>query len=142
MRQNRNDTKQKSPNNPRPESYTEVNKNGESTIRKDLLDSEAINEAKNFKEKQVSYTQLRRFFGAAKEALIKINDSDDNNQAKLEMAMLKAKAYYAAGRLDKNKPLAEFFEHHSILVKTVNDYKHFMQHFEAVIAYHRYYYED
>ncbi len=101
-------------------------------IRPELVDAEAQAEAE--KCQQVSETQMRRFFGDAKAKQI----GSENLEAKVLMAILKARAHYAAARDPKNKPLASFFDHHAKLIKTVCDFGHFMQHFEAVIAYHKF----
>lgn len=119
--------------NPRPTSYT----NPDNGLRVELVDSEARNEAQYLKG--MSSTQLRRFFGAAKEKQAEMSDSDDN-KVKVIMAILNAKAHYTARRDEKNEQIAKFFSHHLKLVSTTDDFNHFMQHFEAVVAFHYYYF--
>ncbi len=114
----------------RPDRYT-IEENGVAKIRPALIDAEAREEAK--KCNKVSDTQMRRFFGATKAERVK-----SNSEAKVLMAVLKAKAHYAAARDSKNKTLADFFGHHAKLIQTSDDFHHFVQHFEAVIAYHKF----
>ena len=116
----------------RPEGYTIETGDGPQ-LRPELVDEEAREEAERCR--QVSDTQMRRFFGAAK---AEQNRMKTDNHAKVAMALLKAKAFYAAGRPGGNKVLAELFGHHARLVSTSAHFNHFMQHFEAVIAYHKF----
>ena len=117
----------------RPDRYTARTEIGLEEIRPELVDREAREEAERCQ--QVSDTQMRRFFGAAKAEHMSM---ESENQARVAMALLKAKAHYAAKRDKKNRELAEFFGHHTGLIKTIVDFSHFMQHFEAVIAYHKF----
>ena len=117
---------------PQPISYTVLSDSGPQ-IRPELIDSEALSEAK--KCERVNKTQLRRFFG---EAISERNRVKTDNQAKVVMVTLKAKAHYASARDKNNAPLVDFFLRHAASVSTKVDFEHFMQHFEAVIAYHRY----
>ncbi len=116
----------------RPERYAVQTDSG-LEIRPELVDSEARAEAENCHE--VSYTQMRRFFGAAKAEQMGMTSA---NQARFAVALLKAKAHYAAARERNNRPLADFFGHHANLIRTEEDFGHFMKHFEAVIAYHKF----
>ena len=125
-------SRQGSTGNPgvQPESY--VDDTG--TLRPELVDEEAIAEARRCEN--VSETQMRRFFGAAKAELMGVKS---DNQARVAVALLKAKAYYAAARNKKNnQSLADFFGHHAGKVRTTDDFRHFIRHFEAVIAYHKF----
>lgn len=115
----------------RPKSYTAAE--GGLEIRPELVDGEAREEAETCQ--RVSDTQMRRFFGAAKAEQMGMKSG---NQARVTMALLKAKAHYAAARDRSNKELAGFFDHHARLIRTIDDFGHFMKHFEAVIAYHKF----
>ena len=84
----------------RPESYT-VRTDSGLEIRPELFDGEARKEAERCKH--VSDTQMRRFFGAAKAEQM---GALSENQARVAMALLKAKAHYAAARDRKNMELA------------------------------------
>lgn len=125
--------KQQEGNHQRPSNYTVETKCG-AQIRPELVNEEAQREAEYFKE--VSDTQLRRFYSATIEERKTVNT---DNQAKVVMALLNAKAHYAASRSSKNKPLAEFFKHHANIVVNSKDFNHFIQHFEAIVAYHKYF---
>ncbi len=116
----------------RPESYTILTDDGPE-LRPELVDDEARDEATNLRN--VTDTQLRRFFGAAKADEMNVNSP---NQAKVAMALLKAKAHYTAARDRKNRELADFLGHHVKMVATDDDYRYFIRHFEAVIAYHKF----
>ncbi|MDE0281932.1 MAG: type III-A CRISPR-associated protein Csm2, partial [Gammaproteobacteria bacterium] len=116
----------------RPESYTVQTDSG-LEIRPELFDGEAREEAARCQ--LVSDTQMRRFFGAAKAEQMGMQSG---NQARVAMALLKAKAHYAAARDKKNRELADLFGHHARLIRTKDDFGHFMRHFEAVIAYHKF----
>ena len=117
----------------RPESYTVETDDGPE-LRAELVDEEAREEARRCEG--VSDSQMRRFFGAAK---AEQTGMTTDNHAKVAMALLKAKAHYAAGRPGGNKVLAELFGHHARLVSTRAQFEQFMQHFEAVIAYHKFF---
>lgn len=116
----------------RPEGYTIETGDGPQ-LRPELVDGEARDEAERCR--QVSETQMRRFFGAAKAEQLGM---ESGNQARVAMALLKAKAHYAAARERKNGELAGLFAHHARQIRTKDDFGHFMQHFEAVIAYHKF----
>ncbi len=55
--------------------------------------------------------------------------------------MLKAKASYAYGRDKKDElyQLLTFFTHHTKAVKDAKDFEAFVQYFEAVVAYHKFF---
>lgn len=116
----------------RPEGYTIETGDGPQ-LRPELVDEEAQVEAERCRD--VSDTQMRRFFGAAKAEQLGMASG---NQARVAMALLKAKAHYAAARNHTNRELADLFAHHARQVRTKDDFRLFMQHFEAVIAYHKF----
>lgn len=117
----------------RPTEYATDTSSGP-VVRAALVDGEARREAKRWNK--VKTSQLRRFFGAA---IADLNRMASDADAKLAMALLKAKAHYAAARdMENNKVLADFFEHHAGIVSSRDDFSNFMKHFEAVVAYHRF----
>ncbi|MBX6323970.1 MAG: type III-A CRISPR-associated protein Csm2, partial [Rhodospirillaceae bacterium] len=118
------------------------------TLRPELLDKEAEKLAVAFKA--VPASQIRRFYadvGLFGRRLDREKDlSDEAIQA--QMALLKAKAAYAYGRVkEKEKKkfpheLLQFFVDHADSVKDKKDFSAFRQVFEAVIAYHKFHEED
>lgn len=122
----------------RPQKYTDEN----GCMRPQLVDQEAQDEAREWKDK-VSSSQVRRFFGAAMSDLRRFELKDKTTigdaEIRIAMASLKAKAFYAFGRDKKNLPLKNFFDHHARLVSSLETFQYFMRHFEAVVAYHKFY---
>lgn len=106
-------------------------------LRRDLFDEEAREEADRWR--RVKSSQLRRFFGAVTGFVRRLDlDREMSDQdAQVSMALQKASATYAAARSSEHAPIRDFFEHHSRIVKTRQDYRDFARHFEAVVAYHR-----
>lgn len=131
-------TRAPSGNPPFPLSY--VDRNGH--LRPELVDSEARAEAQCWQAAGIKTTQLRRFFGAVRAderrfALQQGKPAD--SEVQVAMMMLKTKAYYAAARDNKHQRIANFCKNHAGLVKTHQDFLHFLRHFEAVTAYHKYF---
>lgn len=56
-----------------------------------------------------------------------------------DFKMLKAKAAYAYGRQLIKKRLLQFFVNHVHSVQTANDFDVFCRHFQAVVAFHKFY---
>ena len=122
----------------RPATYADTKGN----MRPELVDSEARNEARYWCGNKITSTQLRRFFGAVRADERRFNlqqGQTADSEVQVAMMMLKTKAYYAAARDRKHKPIADFCDHHAKLVKTHTDFTHFLRHFEAVTAYHKYF---
>lgn len=114
-------------------------------MRPDLVDGEARNEARLWKDNDIKTTQLRRFFGAvrADERRFALQqDRPADSEVQVAMMMLKTKAYYAAARERKHQAIADFCDHHAKLVKNHTDFMHFLRHFEAVTAYHKFFERD
>ena len=123
----------------RPDTYT----GQDGHMRPDLVDSEARDEARLWKD--IKTTQLRRFFGAvrADERRFALQqDRPADSEVQVAMMMLKTKAYYAAARERKHQPIADFCDHHAKLVRNHTDFTHFLRHFEAVTAYHKFFDKD
>ncbi len=106
-------------------------------LRPELFDSEARAQATAMKG--IAHSQIRRFFAQvmADKRRFDLSGEAAETEARVAMAMLKAKAAYTAGRDDKNQPLSDFVSHHAGLVNTITDFSHFARHFEAVVAWHK-----
>jgi CRISPR-associated protein Csm2 len=116
----------------------------------DLMDKEAAETAQALKH--VKTTQLRRFYddvnnlqrrlGAEKAHGVSENDAFEALRA--DFKMLKAKATYAHGRSDQTFPQAflQFVYDHVHSVKTARDFRAFCKHFQAVVAFHKFYAKD
>jgi CRISPR-associated protein Csm2 len=126
---------------PQPVSYFEPG--SKDKLRAALVDTEAEEWAAKFKE--VATSQLRRFYEhviTLRRRLEECPDEKRLNEFDLlrpEFKMLKAKAAYTAGRERKLAPLLQFFVNHTASVKTMDDFNAFVRHFEAIIAYHKYF---
>ena len=112
-----------------------------------LMDHQAEDLAQRLS--QVTTTQLRRFYddvltlrhrlaaeqrqGRDKEAMF--------NDLRADFKMLKAKAVYAHGRSEKTmpRPLLQFFIDHVAAVNSARDFEAFCKHFQAVVAFHKFY---
>ena len=112
-----------------------------------LMDHQAEDLAQRLS--QVTTTQLRRFYddvlalrqrlaaeqrqGRDKEAVF--------NDLRADFKMLKAKAVYAHGRSEKTmpRPLLQFFIDHVAAVNSARDFEAFCKHFQAVVAFHKFY---
>lgn len=112
-----------------------------------LMDSQAEKLAQDLR--QVTTTQLRRFYddvltlrqrlaaeqrqGHDKEAVF--------NNLRADFKMLKAKAVYAHGRSEKTMPrlLLQFFIDHVAAVNNAREFEAFCKHFQAVVAFHKFY---
>jgi CRISPR-associated protein Csm2 len=102
----------------------------------------------------VSPSQLRRFYEdvlslsrrLALEAEGSGNEARENAFARLrpEFKMLRAKAVYTCGRAESNKQgdyhaLMQFFIDHTANVRSVQEFDAFCKHFQAVLAFHKFY---
>ncbi len=122
------------------EYFANKGKPGEPIVRRELLDEEAMTEAREFAN-GLKTTQLRRFYGevqAIKRATETANLQEDGIRARL--ALLKAHAVYAKGQKKVPDAFVKFIVLHASSVKTRDDFlRGFVPHFEAVVAYHRLY---
>lgn len=124
---------------------------------KNGLDENAIKWAETFGRylaekdgniKELSSSQLRRFFGALKslqnEILMDSNLQDDplSSYYKQKLLMLKPQLAYAAAR-DKNNGYAKIHNFYEVIsicidfVKTKKHFKNFIALVEAIVAYHK-----
>jgi CRISPR-associated protein Csm2 len=117
-------------------------RDAEGILRRDLLDAEAQDEAKALV--QISTTQLRRFFeqvGAIKRRM-EVDPSVSDGEILAQAAFLKASSYYAAARSRTNEAVKDFVIKHVDSIKARRDFLDFHRHFEAVVAFHRYFGKD
>lgn len=102
-------------------------------------DKEIVNGRERIKKASVSTSQIRKFFGAIKRI------QADFDLSKSEILLLDAKLAYAVGRDVKNgrnqSKIKEFYDLISPLIRDVNQdkmkFKHFVNVFEAIVAYHK-----
>lgn len=125
---------------------------GSGAARKELFDQEARRVAQDLanddaNERKVPSSQLRRFYSevmALKRRLELDRDKripDAEIQARL--ALLKAEAAYTFKRGRYRKELVRFFTRHAEFVQNRDDFERgFQPHFEAVIAFHKFYEKD
>ncbi|MBE0448926.1 MAG: type III-A CRISPR-associated protein Csm2 [Actinobacteria bacterium] len=104
-----------------------------------LLDSYARKWGEFLAGKKLKKAQIRRFYRDIKAIESRIQDDGDFGRNKQLIAMLKAKAAYATARQDASAP-PEFRELMDAAVKHAkhdwDQFKGFVQFFEAVVAYH------
>ncbi len=124
------------------------------TIRKELLDSEALATATNLKD--LPSTQLRKFYVPIVALKSRLNLDLGNKITDLDIVALvagmKANSAYAAGRVKpkSNTPkeedvkkyeaaryLVSFFTKAANTIQDRADYLAFARHFEAIVAYHK-----
>jgi CRISPR-associated protein Csm2 len=87
--------------------------------------------------KELTTTQLRRFFGEVKRIQAKGFDPKE----KVEFILLKPKLAYAVARVkDEHAKIHDFYKVLAPaidIVETEQDFKRFIQIFEAIVAYHK-----
>jgi CRISPR-associated protein Csm2 len=113
----------------------------------ELMDKEA--EAMAQRLAQVTTTQLRRFYEDVLNLRQRLPLEPQKAEAVFEelradFKMLKAKAVYANGRSAKTFPqeLLQFFIDHVHSVENARDFEAFCKHFQAVVAFHKFYGKD
>jgi CRISPR-associated protein Csm2 len=117
-------------------------------LRPELLDTEAESWARDLH--QVAPSQLRRFYDDVtnlRQRLLAatrsrgLSPEQAFEELRADFKMLKAKAVYAHGRSDKTFPheLLQFFIDHVHSVATARDFDAFCKHFQAVLAFHKFY---
>ncbi|OJV38784.1 MAG: type III-A CRISPR-associated protein Csm2 [Bacteroidales bacterium 36-12] len=91
-------------------------------------------EIKNFYRKELTTSQLRKFFGEVKRQQVK-------GYNRIEFLLLKPKLAYAVGRVgDADAKINDFNDVISNAVDNVksnDDFKRFIKIFEAIVAYHK-----
>ncbi|MCC8997905.1 MAG: type III-A CRISPR-associated protein Csm2 [Candidatus Contendobacter sp.] len=131
---------------PRPVTYFQA----DGSLVPALMDNQAEDLAQRLS--QVTTTQLRRFYddvltlrqrlaaeqrqGRDKEAVF--------NELRADFKMLKTKAVYAHGRSERTvpRPLLQFFVDHVAAVNNAREFEAFCKHFQAVVAFHKFYGEN
>lgn len=120
------------------------------SLVEELVDAYARKQAEELVE--LAPTQLRRFYEHVLSIKRRLDLAANNpvererefSKLRPEFKLLKAKAVYAYGRnhhKEYYKALAEFFISHTESVKKAADFEAFCKHFEAVIAFHKFYAE-
>lgn len=117
------------------------------TLKKVLLDSDAIKWAEKFEDLKTS--QMRRFYDELKAIERKILAAGDIaaqeeafKQNRALITMFKAKAAYAQKRKVSPREFTQFIFDHEESIKDLKDFKAFLKVFEAVVAFHRFYAKD
>jgi CRISPR-associated protein Csm2 len=102
------------------------------------------------KEKELSTTQLRKFFGQLKRLQAEVQVAGDySHQHKVKMMMLAPQLAYAVGRNKKRlgrnlvdtTKVGHFYDEITEMLKSVDEEKHFnnfVNIIEAVVAYHKF----
>ncbi|MCZ2152997.1 MAG: type III-A CRISPR-associated protein Csm2 [Bryobacterales bacterium] len=130
---------------PRPVRYF----TNDGNLNPNLLEAEAEKVAKGLEKMKAS--QLRRFYDAVVALRRRLDlESAPGAEARersfealrAEFKMLKARAVYANGR-DRGRTfpdeMLQFVIDHVHAVKTARDFDAFYRHFQAVVAFHKYY---
>ena len=105
-------------------------------IRRELLNEDAEERAREFKTSTLTLTQLRRFYNEFKGLEKRVNAKDFESVLPL-IKMVRSRAFYASNR--KNNKIPESFK--DFLVKNVEaingkkDFEAFLLHFEAVVGF-------
>jgi|DewCreStandDraft_4_1066084.scaffolds.fasta_scaffold249565_1 CRISPR-associated protein Csm2 len=93
------------------------------------------NNGKKKEIKPMTYSQIRRFFGALKRIQF------DFEKLKGEIILLEPKLAYAVGRDDNKTKIKYFYDAISPLLKEINEdknkYENFVHLVEAIVAYHK-----
>lgn len=115
--------------------------------RPELMEQEAENRAQQLRD--VKTTQLRRFYDDVLTLRQRLEAERGRGRGadevfaelRADFKLLKAKAYYAHGRSDTTFPHAmlQFVVDHVHAVNTARDFEAFCKHFQAVVAFHRYF---
>lgn len=107
-------------------------------LRRELVDEEAQRWGERLGEK-VATTQLRRFYGdvLALKRRLELDPELPDEMIRSRLALLKAKAAYAARRDQDLLDLLRFIREYGDSVDDRNDFFAFQTVFEAVTAFHR-----
>lgn len=118
----------------------------------ELLDAEAEKRAKQLSK--VTATQMRRFYEhvLALQRRLQVESEQGTpeqrektfQQMRADFKMLKAKAAYAHGRDPRQFPkeFLQFIVDHTGAVEKAVDFEAFCKHFQAVVAFHKFYGES
>jgi CRISPR-associated protein Csm2 len=139
---------QNPPRIPEPKAQCYFEADGK-TLRAALVDGEAEQFAQKISE--VPPTRLRRFYEDVLSLRSRLEAQTCNGERTRvfqgllpEFKMLKAKAAYTSGRLGRREresfaPLLGFFVNHTHSVKSVEEFDAFYKHFQAIVAFHKFY---
>ncbi|MBP6290564.1 MAG: type III-A CRISPR-associated protein Csm2 [Spirochaetes bacterium] len=120
-------------------------------LTEQYVTTEAEKKAQDFISK-VDKNQIRKFYDDFKliERKITENQQATNEWFKKEILphikFVKSKIAYSAGRKSGNKSLVsiefkKYMDEQINLIENILDFKHFMMHYQAIIAYYTYYSE-
>lgn len=104
-------------------------------INKKLITEVAHEYGVKFVKEGIPASQLRNFFNDVRSIEAKVKAGNSFDEVMPHILMLKAKAYYAAGRNNKLKPFKEFITKYVDRIETKEDFDAFVKFFEAVVAY-------
>lgn len=117
----------------------------------ELTESYVTTKAQQQAEKfiNIDKNQIRKFYDDFKIIERKIDEKQDANDAWFEKELLphikfvKSKIAYSAGRKSNNKFLVskeykEYMDNEIDKIKTISDFKTFLMHYQAIIAYYTY----
>ena len=120
--------------------YDEID--GRMVLRKELVTSEAERVAGNLakdRHNKISSAQLRRFYGDFKSLEKKQQAAPDQQAAFVStlplIKMALSKAMYAKARKTVPDEFVKWIETHTRAINSLEDFKAFMLHFEAVVGF-------
>lgn len=119
--------------------YEEID--GRMVLRKELVTSEAQLIASNLAKdrNKISSAQLRRFYGDFKSLEKKQQVAPDQQAAFVStlplIKMALSKAMYAKARKTVPDEFVKWIEKHTKAINSLDDFKAFMLHFEAVVGF-------
>jgi CRISPR-associated protein Csm2 len=116
-------------------------------LHKKFVDEEAKSRAETFAS--MKSTQMRRFYDDVKAIERKIMLEGDEGKRKeafeaehAMIVMLKPKAVYAQKRGTAPAKFTQFIFDNVDSIRDLRDFEAFVRHFEAVVAYHKFFAED
>lgn len=120
-------------------------------LTEQYVTTEAEKKAKDFIGK-VDKNQIRKFYDDFKLIERRITENQQANDTWFKEEILphikfvKSKIAYSAGRKSGNKPLVsndfkKYMDDQINNINTISDFKHFMMHYQAIIAYYTYHSE-
>ena len=143
-------------NNPRHNNPRNFNNNNQhQTLEKidfsnstpDEIVKTAEKNAKNWKNgfRDITITQVRKYFNAIKQIELKTKDLKDTDKVKTELIYLKPMLAYQSGRAKNPRATEPFFKH---LIDTIDNtvenfnsekFTKFIKYSEALISYYKFY---
>lgn len=117
------------------------------TLFKKFVDEEARDRAQQFAS--LKSTQMRRFYDDVKaiERKLSLGQDEDGREKSFAVehamiTMLKPKAVYAEKRKVAPRAFTQFVFDNVDSIHDLRDFEAFVRHFEAVVAYHKFFAED